>query len=421
MGAGAFLMVERTNIPYDYIVKVAWLPAILYFLSVAFFVRIEAKRLELPLLVDDNVKILTLLKERGASFIIPIVVLVTMLALKFTPPYAAVISIITVIASSWLTITPMYPKDIIDALVLGSKNMVLTAILLCTIGLLINVIATTAIGNTFSLMISAWADGSIIIAIILIALVSLVLGMGLPVTAAYAVLATLSAPALAGLIVDQHIISMIVDGTLPALSEEAKATMMLSAPESLALLAEPMPRAEAAAFINGLPLEVIKPLRDSVIPAELAMTALLSAHMIVFWLSQDSNVTPPVALAAFTAAAIAKSPPMATGVASWKLAKGLYIMPVLFAFTPLLSGDWTTMLNIFAFALVGIYGLAAALQGCMEYRIGVLMRILIGAAGVACLWPHDMLINIVGAVAVALLLAHNIMSNKNRPVTPVAV
>ncbi len=92
------------------------------------------------------------------------------------------------------------------------------------------------------------------------------------------------------------------------------------------------------------------------------MLALLSAHMIIFWLSQDSNVTPPVALASFTAAAIAKAPPMATGLASWKLAKGLYIVPVMFAYTPLLSGNWSEMLPVFAIGLVGIYGLSAGLR-----------------------------------------------------------
>ena len=138
------------------------------------------------------------------------------------------------------------------------------------------------------------------------------------------------------------------------------------------------------------------------------MTALLSAHMIIFWLSQDSNVTPPVALAAFTAAAIAKAPAMATGVQSWKLAKGLYIVPLLFAYTPLLSGNWGEMLVIFAFAVVGIYALAAALQGCMETPLGWPLRFVAGAAGLACLWPGLLAANIAGALLIAALLAWNI-------------
>jgi TRAP-type uncharacterized transport system fused permease subunit len=99
----------------------------------------------------------------------------------------------------------------------------------------------------------------------------------------------------------------------------------------------PIPRPRA--LLGGLPIEVLSPLRDMALPPETAVTALLAAHMMIFWLSQDSNVTPPVCLAAFTAAAIAKAPAMRTGLASWKVAKGLYAIPLLFAYTPLLSGD----------------------------------------------------------------------------------
>ena len=145
-------------------------------------------------------------------------------------------------------------------------------------------------------------------------------------------------------------------------------------------------------------------MRDMVVPAGLATTALLSAHMIVFWLSQDSNVTPPVCLAAFTAAAIAKAPPMATGLASWKLAKGLYIVPVLFAYTPLLSGDWGAALTVTGFAVFGIYALAAGMQGCMERPLNLALRVVALAAGVACLWPFSLPVNLAGmAVTIALL------------------
>ena len=87
-------------------------------------------------------------------------------------------------------------------------------------------------------------------------------------------------------------------------------------------------------------------------PEVLAMT-LLSAHMIIFWLSQDSNVTPPVCLTAFAAAAIAKTPPMATGFMAWKVAKGLYIVPVLFAYTNFIGGTTAEVLSVFFFSLFG--------------------------------------------------------------------
>jgi TRAP transporter 4TM/12TM fusion protein len=411
MGAGAFVMSSYTQISYEYIVLIATLPAILYFLAVGFFVRIEARRLNLAVIDTESRTFGEAIRDGGASFIIPITVLIGLLVSGFTPTYAAVIGILTVIVSSWLTKRPMGPRGIVEALANGARNMVPSAVLLCAVGLVINVIATAGIGNTFSLMIVDWSGGNLLIAIILIGLASLVLGMGLPVTAAYIVLATLSAPALAGMISDLTVIQIMADGALP---DAAKAIVMLQAPEAIPLLAGPVPYEQAANLVAGLPLEIVAPLRDLVISHEAVMTALLSAHMIVFWLSQDSNVTPPVCLAAFTAATIAKSPPMATGIASWKLAKGLYIVPVLFAYTPLLSGDWGAAFTVFGFAIFGIYGLAAGMQGGCEYPLPLYRRALIGLAGIACMWPDALLINCAGTAVVVLSLAANIRFDKGR-------
>jgi TRAP-type uncharacterized transport system fused permease subunit len=184
-------------------------------------------------------------------------------------------------------------------------------------------------------MIAEWAGGNLLIAIVLIALASLVLGMGLPVTAAYIVLATLSAPALHALIQNAHLVQALVDGTIP---EVARMSFMLADPTILPALAEPMAAPDALALVEAMPQELLSVIYPQVLDPALITTALLSAHMIIFWLSQDSNVTPPVCLTAFAAAAIAKTKPMATGVMSWKLAKGLYLMPVLFAYTNFLGG-----------------------------------------------------------------------------------
>ncbi len=402
MGAGAFVMASFTQISYEKIVAVATLPALLYFLSVAFFVRIEAKRLELKPMESDGETLGSAFRKGGASFVIPIACLITMLVMGFTPAYAAVFGILAVIASSWLTQNPMGPLAVLEALVMGTKGMIMTAVLLCSVGLIVNVISTAGIGNTFSLMITGWAGGNLLIALVLIAIASLVLGMGLPVTAAYIVVATLSAPAIAGMISDRVVIDALVAGTL---GDGAKAILMLGAPETMSLLAAPIPLEQASAIIRALPLEVAAPLRDLVVPADAAIAAVLSAHMIIFWLSQDSNVTPPVALASFTAAAIAKAPAMRTGIESWKLAKGLYIVPLLMAYTPFLSGDWGVALVIFGFAVFGIYGLAGALQGCLERRINWPMRAVSALAGIACLWPGSILINVIGVIGVLGLLA----------------
>ncbi|RNF33604.1 TRAP transporter permease [Paracoccus methylarcula] len=409
MGAGAFVMASYTQIPYETIIAVATLPALLYFLSVIYFVRIEARRLNLQPMEASDITPKQAFIENGASFVIPITILIALLVVGFTPTYAAVVGILAVIASSWLTKSRMGPRAVIEALVMGSKSMIMTAVLLCAVGLIVNVIATAGVGNTFSLMIASWSGGNMLIALVLIAVASLVLGMGLPVTAAYIVLATLSAPALAGMISDRFVIDMLADGSLP---EAARAVLTFGAPEYAEILAGPVSPDQASAIIKSLPLEVAAPLRELVVPQPVAVTALLSAHMIIFWLSQDSNVTPPVALAAFTAAAIAKAPAMATGVASWKLAKGLYIMPILFAYTPFLSGDWAVASMIFGFGAVGVYAIAGALQGCMEYPLGIVGRGLAMVAGVVCLWPGYHLVSLGGVLAVIALLVINIRTGR---------
>ena len=130
--------------------------------------------------------------------------------------------------------------------------------------------------------------------------------------------------------------------------------------------------------------------------------------MIIFWLSQDSNVTPPVCLAAFTAAAIAETPPMATGLRSWKIAKGLYIIPLLFAYTPLLGGSWPEIFSIFIFALAGLYAFTCALQGHMENPVTLPVRLLLALLALALLKPTMVLIQAAALSCLLLLLFFNI-------------
>ena len=358
MGAGAFVMASYTQIPYTTIISVSVLPAFLYFFTVAFFVRGEAKRLGLAALDEEIPKFSEIMKQGGIAFIIPIALLIGLLIYGFTPTYAAGFSIISVVIASWLTPNKMGLKAICDALALGAKNMIMTAILLCSVGLIVNVIAMAGIGNTFSLMINDWAGGNLLIAIILIALASLVLGMGLPVTASYIVLATLSAPALYTMISDSMLVNVLISGEM---TDTAKTMLALVNPEFLTGSVQ-LDAAGAKELLVGLPQELAQTVKDELVSAELITGALLSAHMIIFWLSQDSNVTPPVCLTAFTAAAIAKSPPMATGLQSWKIAKGLYLVPLLFAYTPFLYGTLVQQVTVFVAALIVIYLLVWTIQ-----------------------------------------------------------
>ncbi|MCB1993513.1 MAG: hypothetical protein KDG49_18850, partial [Geminicoccaceae bacterium] len=160
--------------------------------------------------------------------------------------------------------------------------------------------------------------------------------------------------------------------------------------------------------------------QDAVLSPVYLTTALLSAHMIIFWLSQDSNVTPPVCLTAFAAAAIAKTPPMATGLTAWRIAKGLYIVPILFAYTPYLSGDWPLALEITFFAAFGIYALAVGFEGHGEHPIPHWLRPVIFAIGVFLIWPTGRLSQIAAVVAlVAVMLLAAKLAPKREYASPV--
>jgi len=327
MGAGAFIMAQITQIAFTTIITLSILPAILYFSSIAFYIHIHAKMHNIDCEKIDK-KLFPILRE-GFHFLIPIAALLGLLIYGYTPTYAAGISILVIIASSYLTKTKrMSFMQILEGLAEGSKSMVTTGVLLVGIGVVVGVINISGIGVTFSQLIMEWSHNNLLIALVLVAIASLILGMGLPVTASYVVLAVLSAPALVGLMMSP----------------------------------------EMAALVNA----------GVVLPE--ATMYLLSAHLIIFWLSQDSNLTPPVCLAAFAAAAIADTPPMRTGLQAWKLGKGLYIVPLLFAFSPIITGTWPQRFEVFGFAMVGIMAFAATVEGFWDMKMTIIERLFFGIA-----------------------------------------
>jgi TRAP transporter 4TM/12TM fusion protein len=383
MGAGAFVMSSYTQIPYLQIISVSVLPALLYFLTVAFFVRIEARRLGIT--TDIGTEQTSALKalRKGWFFIIPLAVLVASLVAGYTPVRSATIAIVAVIAISWFSKTPMTPNRCVDAILDALRIMVPTALLLIAVGLVINVVTTTGLGNAFSIMIVEWANGSLLLTLVLVALASLILGMGLPVTASYIVLATLAAPALNDLMSQTAMLDALRSTDLPA---NVQAVINLFDGDPMRALSE-------------MPREMRQIVRAELLDPTLVTGMLLSAHLIIFWLSQDSNVTPPVCLVAFTAAAIAGTKPMRTGLTAWKIAKGLYLIPALFAFTPLITGNWTERLTVFAFASMGLYALAGILQWHLEEKLTVVTAVLLLLSAICLLWmPFGIVIHFVGAL-----------------------
>ncbi|VVT09341.1 TRAP transporter fused permease subunit [Hoeflea alexandrii] len=413
MGAGAFVMASYTSIPYSTIVSVSIIPAFLYFLSVAFIVRIEAVKHQVGEGVDLVVNKGKLVSG-GLVFVLPLAVMIYLLMGGVTPSYAASWAIGALVAVSWFTsiaarfVGPgtfepvqMGPSKIGEALLIGMKSSIMTGILLVAIGIMNNAIVTSGIGNGFSLMIAQWSGGSLVIAILLIALASLVLGMGLPVTAAYIILAILTAPALAGILADSLIIDQLVQG----IADPAKSAMfMLVDSPHTAKIATGMLREEAVALMAAMPFELAITVRPLLVDPAAQAAFLLTAHLIIFWLSQDSNVTPPVCLAAFTAAGIAGSKPMATGFESWKIAKGLYIVPLMFAYTPLITGSLDEVLQIGFFGLFGIYATNVLIQRYSEGPLTPLLygMVILGAAG--SYWPLNWTANLIGACLVVMVV-----------------
>ena len=338
MGAGAFIMAQITQIPFVTIIAVSVLPAILYFASIGFYIHIHAKKYNLEV-QENSVKLFPILRE-GFHFLIPLSTLIGLLVYGYTPTYAAGISILTIIGASYLTQNKrMAIKEILDALALGSQNMIVTGVLLVGVGIVVGSINISGIGVTFSQLIMEWSHGQLIVALVLIAIASLILGMGLPVTASYVVLAVLSAPALVGL--------------------------MLS-PEMAALASAGVSIPEMTKY-------------------------LLAAHLIIFWLSQDSNLTPPVCLAAFAAAGIAGTPPMKTGFQSWILGKGLYLVPLLFAFSPLVTGEWIEKFEVFIFAMIGFLSFTIVIEGFWDRKLALWERALFAISTILLLSQDSML------------------------------
>ncbi|PID62018.1 MAG: C4-dicarboxylate ABC transporter permease [Gammaproteobacteria bacterium] len=401
MGAGAFVMASYTGIPYATIVTVSVIPALLYFLSVSFIVRIEALKHHIgteeieP--VDRQRMMAGLL-----NFVLPLGVMTWMLVSGRTPSYAATVAIGTIIVTSFFTPNRMTPQNLLRALTLGIRTSIMTAVLLVAVGLINNAVTTSGLANTFALMIAEWSQGSLLLALALVTLASLVLGMGLPVTAAYIVLSILSAPALAGMLADGLIVEQLVQGISdPAIA----ASFMLVDPELPARLADGLARDEARTLMGTMPFDLAVAIRPLLVDPTLMTGFLLTAHLIVFWLSQDSNVTPPVCLAAFTAAGIAGSRPMATGIEAWKIAKGLYVVPLLFAYTPIINGSALEIAQITIFALAGIYASNALLQRHAEGPLALWHHVLLLGALIGCFWPLNFAANLAGLSCVGLVIA----------------
>ncbi len=283
MGAGGFIMAELTGQPYSRIMLVALFPAIMYFFSVFVMVHYEAKKHNIVGEKSEHSP-WEIFKSEW-YYTIPLIVITIFMLLGYSPGYSAILGLISCIVISWFRKeTRIGPREFLEASRKGAESSLKIGATVGVIGIIIGVLTFSGLVLTFADIVIELAGGSLVLTIFLIALASLVLGMGVPVTAAYLITAVVAVPALTHLGVN-----------------------------------------------------------------------VLAAHMIVYWLSQDSNITPPVCIAAFAGATIAKANMWKTAFSAFKFAKYLYLGPFLFGFVPGFSLDGSTMDIIKAFVMI-IFG-----------------------------------------------------------------
>ncbi|EAQ07884.1 MULTISPECIES: TRAP transporter permease [Yoonia] len=367
MGAGAFLISEYTNVPYIDIVMVSIFPAILYLGTVYLFVHLVAMKAGMTGLSAADLPIVRNVLAAGWQFIVPLVVLIYLLVNNISPTRVGFWAILSVIAVTALragfTLIVLDPKNgtpltadrlkasilsgltlVAKALELGARNAVAVSVACAVAGIIVGVVGLTGLGLKFSSMMISLSGGSLPLALVFVLLASLILGMGLPVTAAYIVLIVLVGP---------------------ALHNEF-----------------------------GVPL--------------------LIAHLVVFWYSQDSNVTPPIALAGFAGAAIAGSKPMETSMQAWKYAKGLYLIPAFMVFNPeiIMGGETWYVIWTGIMIVIGLIGFAAAIEGYLFTWMDNLSRLLV-VPGVIAIFNPDAMIEAAGALVVLALLVWNWLKSRS--------
>lgn len=195
MGAGAFIMAEVTGIPYTDIAIAALIPAALYFLSIFLMVDLEARRDGMQGLAKEQLPVFGQLVKQIYLFL-PIIILITTLFMGYSVIRAGTLAMLSAAVVSWFTPHWMGPKALLNALSLGARMAIpLIAVCACA-GIIVGVISLTGIGARFASMLLGIADTSHLLALFFAMCISILLGMGMPTTAAYAVAASVVAPGL---------------------------------------------------------------------------------------------------------------------------------------------------------------------------------------------------------------------------------
>ena len=316
MGAAAFIIAEYVNVPYLEVVKAAAIPAFASYAALFYITHVEASKLGLEGIPRAELPPFFKTLVGGAHYLIPLVFLLYQLIVVRHSPEAAAFQAIWVMAAIMLIQHPVrayYNKeplgpafkqgivDIVSSLASGGRNMVSVALATAASGIIVGVVAL-GLGGLITQIIDVISGGNIYIMLVITAFTSLLIGMGLPTTATYIVMASLTAPAIVK--------------------------------------------------IGGM--------YDFMVP-------LMAAHLFCFYFGILADDTPPVGLAAYAAAAIAKSPPIPTGIQGFMYDIRTAILPFMFIFNSDLIlhniNSWPMGIMIFILACIANFAFASATQG----------------------------------------------------------
>ena len=347
MGAAAFLMAEYMNVTYAEVALRAILPAALYFAGIFIAVHLEAKKLGLKGISKDQLPVFRQLIKK-VYLLLPLVVLVALVTTNTrTMQFSASIAILVTIAVN------LFDKDnrislnkLLEALEAGGKGTITVAVACAMAGVIAGCITATGLASKLIGMVIALSNSvpfisPTLVALFLTMICCIILGMGVPTTANYCIMASTCAPIL---------------------------------------------------ITIGVPK--------------------MAAHFFVFYFGIVADITPPVALAAYAGSAIAKANPMKTGINASKLAIGAFVVPYIFCMNPaMLLIDVTAfkVIQIIVTSLIGIFGVAAAMNGFLFQRLSWPARIVICAAGLMMMDP-TLITDIVGIVLMALVLVFQFLA-----------
>jgi len=364
MGAAAFVMAEFLAVPYAQIAMWAIVPAFLYYLAVFFAVHFEAKRYKLAGVPKSELpRFGEVMLARGHLFA-PILVVLFGLILGYSAPLCALVGALSCLPLALLRKTTRAGitwRTVIEALEEGAKNTLAVAVACACAGVIIACVTITGLGIVFTQIVVALAQDTLILALILTAIAGIILGMGMPTTPAYIMMVALLVPA---------VVKLAVGGCAEPITDACKAA------------------------------------------------ATPAAHMFAFYFAILSAITPPVALAVFAAASLAKANMWQAGFAAMRAGAPAYIVPFMFVYEPMLllivpdwSTDWPYVAWSILSASIGVICLAGSLFGWFLSFAMTWHRVLLFVAAM-CLIKPGLLTDALGLTLLVVVAAAQVVAKR---------